>query len=261
MSPESPEMTLDVAIEPAIAVDGHAPVGGPSTVLDLRDGRPPTIVHVAELRGASNDVSRGGRRWQRFLKRGMDIVGASVLLVLVSPLLLLAGIAVVLTSSGGPIFACERIGRDGRPFTMYKIRSMVRGADVLRSRYEGENERSGPIFKMRRDPRITRVGRVLRKLSIDELPQLVNVLRGEMSLVGPRPPLPAEYERYGKRERQRLLMTPGMTGIWQVSGRSEVDFDEWVDMDLEYITSWSLGLDLKLLVLTIPAVLSGRGAY
>ena len=202
-----------------------------------------------------------GRGWQRFVKRGMDIVGASVLLVVVSPLLLLAGIAVVLTSSGGPIFACERIGRDGRRFTMYKIRSMVQGADGLRSRYQGANERSGPIFKMRRDPRTTRVGRVLRKLSIDELPQLVNVLRGEMSLVGPRPPLPAEYATYGTREKQRLLMTPGMTGIWQVSGRSEIDFDEWVAMDLEYITTWSLRLDLKLLLLTIPAVVSGRGAY
>jgi len=261
MNRQPSDRTIAFVIDPGIAADGHAQVGEPSAVLDLRDGRPPTVHHVADLDGSLSDVVPAAHGWRRTVKRGMDIVGASVLLILVSPLLLLAGIAVMLTSSGGPIFACERIGRGGRPFTMYKIRSMVEGADVLRSRYEGDNERSGPIFKMRRDPRITRVGRVLRKLSIDELPQLVNVLRGEMSLVGPRPPLPAEYERYGKRERQRLLMTPGMTGIWQVSGRSEVDFDEWVDMDLEYITSWSLGLDLKLLVLTIPAVLSGRGAY
>lgn len=277
MTPQPSDQTIPVRFERGLTGNnGHVPFVKPSTVIDLTDAavvdlederapivRPSPVrdLHAADLGRSSDDVEPSVHRWQRVVKRGMDVVGAIVLLVVTSPLLLVAAFAVLLTSSGRPIFVCERIGRDGRPFRMYKIRSMVEGADVLRSQYERANERSGPIFKIRRDPRMTPVGRVLRKLSIDELPQLVNVLRGEMSLVGPRPPLPAEYARYEPREKQRLRMTPGMTGIWQVSGRSEVDFDEWVEMDLEYITRWSLRLDLKLLVLTIPAVLSGRGAY
>jgi lipopolysaccharide/colanic/teichoic acid biosynthesis glycosyltransferase len=203
----------------------------------------------------------GAKTWQLVLKRIIDIIGSSVALIVLSPVLVLAAIAVLADSPGPIFFVQERIGRDGRGFRMYKFRSMGKDADEVRYRHERANECSGPIFKIRRDPRITPVGRVLRKLSIDELPQLINVLRGEMSLVGPRPPLPGEFRRYQAREMQRLLVTPGMTCIWQVRGRSEIDFDEWVELDLEYIRTWSLRLDLKLLFLTIPAVISGRGAY
>jgi exopolysaccharide biosynthesis polyprenyl glycosylphosphotransferase len=199
--------------------------------------------------------------WRLMVKRGMDIVGSLLALVLLSPVLVIAGLAVALTSPGPILFVQERIGRDGRPFRMYKFRSMTDDAVERWIHHEHANERSGPIFKIRRDPRITPVGRVLRKLSIDELPQFVNVLRGDMSLVGPRPPLPGEFRHYGHREMQRLSVTPGMTCIWQVSGRSEIDWDEWIELDLQYIRTWSLLLDFKILLLTIPAVLSSRGAY
>jgi lipopolysaccharide/colanic/teichoic acid biosynthesis glycosyltransferase len=191
----------------------------------------------------------------------MDIAGSLLGLILLSPILLIAGLAILLTSSGPVFFVQDRIGRGGQPFRMYKFRSMTANAMEHQIHHEHANERSGPIFKIRRDPRVTPIGRVLRKLSIDEMPQLINVLRGEMSLVGPRPPLPGEFRRYGAREIRRLSVTPGMTCIWQVSGRSDIDWDGWIELDLEYIRTWSLGLDVKLLLLTIPAVLSGRGAY
>jgi lipopolysaccharide/colanic/teichoic acid biosynthesis glycosyltransferase len=144
---------------------------------------------------------------------------------------------------------------------MMKFRSMRRQAHDDRNNVIHLNEVSGPVFKIREDPRLTRVGRLMRKLSIDELPQLMNVIGGQMSLVGPRPPLPEEYETYGPRERRRLSVRPGLTCIWQVSGRSDVDFESWVNMDLEYIDTWTFRQDLKLLLLTVPAVLSRRGAY
>jgi exopolysaccharide biosynthesis polyprenyl glycosylphosphotransferase len=226
-------------------------------IVDVGDPSSPTVelVDVVEL------PSIHAAQWQLFAKRGMDIVGSLLVLVLLSPVLLIAALGVLMSSPGPILFVQERIGRGGRPFRMYKFRSMTHDAADRRIHHEHANERTGPIFKIRRDPRITPVGRILRKLSIDELPQLVNVLRGEMSLVGPRPPLPGEFRRYGVREMQRLSVTPGMTCIWQVRGRSEVDWDEWIELDLEYIRTWSLLLDLKLLFLTIPAVLSGRGAY
>jgi len=237
---------------------------GPDEVVLLR----PVADDTLERKGASEEHVdlvgvglTGAKSWQLFLKRTMDIVGSSVTLVVLSPVLALAAIAVLVTSPGPIFFVQERIGRGGRPFRMYKFRSMRKDADKVRDLHEHSNERSGPIFKIRKDPRITHVGRLLRKLSIDELPQLVNVVRGDMSLVGPRPPLPGEFRRYRAREMQRLSVTPGMTCIWQVSGRSEIDFSDWVELDLEYIRTWSLRLDLKLLLLTIPAVISGRGAY
>lgn len=162
---------------------------------------------------------------------------------------------------GGPVlFAQRRVGRFGHEFTMYKFRSMRQHAEAERAGLEAENEMDGPVFKIRHDPRITRVGRWLRRSSIDELPQLVNVLFGEMSLVGPRPPLPDEVARYQPWQRRRLSMKPGLTCIWQVSGRSRLDFETWMRLDLEYIDNWSLALDVKLLARTIPAVLSGDGA-
>jgi len=200
-------------------------------------------------------------RWQRFAKRTIDVSGSAVLIVLLSPLLLLTAMAVVLTSRGPVLYVQRRVGRTGRPFRMLKFRSMRVQADDDRDNIIHLNEVTGPVFKIREDPRITRVGRVIRRLSIDELPQLANVLTGSMSLVGPRPPLPDEVEGYSQRERRRLTVRPGLTCIWQVSGRSDVDFDTWIDLDLEYIDTWTLRKDVGLLLRTIPAVWSGRGAY
>lgn len=199
--------------------------------------------------------------WKLVVKRAMDIVGSALVLTLFTPVMLLTSLAILATSPGRVLFVQERLGRDGRPFRMLKFRSMYEDAEARRAELADLNECAGPVFKVRRDPRVTPVGRLLRKLSLDELPQLVNVLRGDMSLVGPRPPLPQEYAFYGPRERQRLAVKPGLTCIWQVSGRSDLDFDTWVEMDLAYIRDWSLRLDIRLLLQTIPAVVSGRGAY
>ena len=201
------------------------------------------------------------RGWQRFVKRAIDVVGSLMLIVLLAPILVVTAIAIRVSSRGSVLYVQVRVGKGGRPFRMLKFRSMRRQAHDDRDNVIHLNEVSGPVFKIREDPRLTRVGRLMRKLSIDELPQLMNVIAGQMSLVGPRPPLPEEYATYGPRECRRLSVRPGLTCIWQVSGRSDVDFESWVDMDLEYIDTWSFGQDLKLLLLTIPAVLSGRGAY
>ena len=203
----------------------------------------------------------GPRGWRKGAKRAIDLVGSSFLLLLLLPVLAVSAAAIRLSSRGPALFVQDRVGRNGEPFRMFKFRSMRVNAHDDRVDVAHLNEASGPLFKIREDPRLTRVGKVLRRLSIDELPQLLNVLRGDMSLVGPRPPLPEEYSTYGPRQRLRLVVTPGITCIWQVSGRSDLDFDTWVDLDLEYIASWSLLLDVKILLRTIPAVLSGRGAY
>lgn len=199
--------------------------------------------------------------WQLVAKRGMDIVMSVLAVVVLTPLLLAVAILVATTSRGPIFYVQERVGRGGKPFRIVKFRSMYRDAHDRRGEHADQNIHHGPIFKIRDDPRITPVGRAIRRLSIDELPQFFNVLVGSMSLVGPRPALPEEFLDYTDRERGRLLVKPGVTCIWQVSGRSDVDFDTWIDMDLEYIEEWSLRLDLKLLAKTVPAVISGRGAY
>jgi len=159
------------------------------------------------------------------------------------------------------LYTQTRCGLNGRRFTLYKFRTMCLGADQRLDEVAHLNEVNGPAFKARRDPRVTPVGRVLRRWSLDELPQLVNVLKGEMSLVGPRPPIPAEVERYERWQRRRLSMKPGITGLWQVSGRAGIDdFSDWIALDLRYIDQWSLWLDLKILLKTIPAVIFARGA-
>jgi lipopolysaccharide/colanic/teichoic acid biosynthesis glycosyltransferase len=163
--------------------------------------------------------------------------------------------------SPGPVFFRQtRSGRNGRRFTMMKFRSMVADAESIRPSLEAFNEMSGPVFKMTRDPRITPFGHFMRRTSIDELPQLFNILAGDMSLVGPRPPLPSEVEHYEPWQRRRLSVKPGLTGPWQVLGRNEVGFEEWMQLDLRYIDSWSLWQDIKILIQTIPAVLSRSGA-
>ncbi len=194
--------------------------------------------------------------------KGMfDSVGALALIVVLSPVLLACAVAVRLSSPGPILFRQKRCGLNGREFVMFKFRSMVDGADDMKTSLAEYNEADGPVFKIEDDPRVTRVGRFLRRMSLDELPQLFNVLKGEMSLVGPRPPLQCEVESYEDWQLRRLSMRPGLTGLWQVSGRSTTGFGEWIKLDLQYIDRWSLALDLKILALTIPAVLSGRGAY
>jgi exopolysaccharide biosynthesis polyprenyl glycosylphosphotransferase len=194
-------------------------------------------------------------------KRVLDIVGSLAALVLALPVMIGTAIAIKLDSPGPVFFWQYRLGKDGRPFRFYKFRSMTVGAPDIRDALLGANEASGPVFKIRRDPRITRVGRIIRRYSIDELPQLFHVLVGTMSLVGPRPPIPAEVEQYEPWQTERLAVKPGLTCIWQVSGRSDIGFDDWVRLDIQYVRTRNLWLDLKLLVLTIPAVITARGAY
>lgn len=203
----------------------------------------------------------GARPWQLVVKRTIDICAATILLVLVLPLVLLAALAIVVTTPGGALYVHDRVGVDGRRFRMLKLRSMYAGAAARRAELEDTNEADGPVFKIRDDPRVTPVGRVIRKFSIDELPQLWNVIRGDMSLVGPRPPLPDEVSTYDWLQWRRLAVKPGLTCIWQVSGRCHDDFARWLEMDIDYIRRWSLRLDLVLLAKTVPVVLLGRGAY
>jgi exopolysaccharide biosynthesis polyprenyl glycosylphosphotransferase len=195
------------------------------------------------------------------VKRIMDLAVAGTLGVLASPLLLAIAAAIKLTSRGPVLFRQERVGVNGRTFMMYKFRTMYQGSDKVLEGLKERNVMTGPVFKVRKDPRVTSVGRFLRRWTLDEWPQLWNVVRGEMSLVGPRPPLPHEVDEYETWQRRRLSMRPGMTGLWQVSGRNEVDFDEWMRLDLKYIDHWSLLEDLRILAKTVPAVVLGRGAY
>lgn len=195
-----------------------------------------------------------------FICRVIDVAGCLILLGLLAPLLLLISILIRLDTPGQILYRQTRCGLNGRRFTLYKFRSMFQDADQRKKELIQFNLMEGPVFKMKNDPRITRIGRILRRLSLDELPQLFNVLKGDMSFVGPRPPLPEEVEQYTSWQRRRLSMKPGITGLWQVSGRNQIDFHEWIKLDLEYIDNWSLWLDFKIILKTIPAVLSGRGA-
>jgi lipopolysaccharide/colanic/teichoic acid biosynthesis glycosyltransferase len=195
------------------------------------------------------------------VKRGLDLLGAGAGLVLLWPVLAGVALAVRLEDGGPVLFRQVRAGRDGKPFTMYKFRSMVVGAEAMAPALRRRHPSSGPTFKLRRDPRLTRVGAAIRRLSLDELPQLCNVLRGEMSLVGPRPALPEEVASYTPAQRRRLAVKPGLTCLWQVSGRSDLEFSQQVALDIQYVESSSLLTDVKILLRTIPAVLSGKGAY
>jgi len=208
------------------------------------------------------DVAIKQRSWRaRAAKRTLDIVGSASCLVVAAPALVLVGILVRVTSRGPAIFVQERCGLGGRTFRFYKFRTMVEDAEARKADLEHLNEMSGPIFKIRKDPRITRAGAFLRKTSLDELPQLWNVLCGDMSLVGPRPPTREEVERYTPLQVQRLGVIPGITGLWQVSGRSSIpDFDKWIELDLEYVRTWSLMLDLKILLKTVAVVILAKGA-
>ena len=235
---------IELAVEP-----GLMEIAGPRLHITPVDGLP--LVRLTQPRFS-------GGRW--LFKSGLDRVGAALLLVLAAPLLL--GVALAVRSDGGPaLYRQRRIGVNGREFSMIKFRSMRVGADAEVSSLAERSDGDGPLFKMRADPRITRVGAVLRRYSLDELPQLVNVLTGSMSLVGPRPPLPGEVASYDPAARRRLLVRPGMTGLWQVSGRSDLSWEETVRLDLRYVENWSVALDLSILWKTVNAVLGGRGAY
>ncbi len=194
------------------------------------------------------------------IKRSLDIVVAAMALLLFSPLFLVLALMVKFTSPGPVFYRWHVVGKGGRPFCSYKFRSMVVNADALKAGLEQLNEMKGPVFKLTNDPRITRVGAWMRRYSLDELPQLYSVLIGDMSLVGPRPPLVTEYACFSEYQKQKLAVIPGITCLWQVSGRNRVsDFDEWVGLDLEYIRHWSLGLDLKILLKTVREVFVGSG--
>lgn len=194
------------------------------------------------------------------LKRAMDILLSLVMLLLFGPLFLILAVLVKLSSKGPVIYRQSRVGLGGREFVFFKLRSMVDGAEAMLHEVADLNITGGPTFKHPEDPRITPIGRFLRKTSLDELPQLFNVLRGDMSLVGPRPPLPREVAEYGPREMRRLSVKPGISCLWQVNGRSDLSFDQQVDLDLQYIERRSLPLDVWILLCTVPAVLTGRGA-
>src|SRR4051794_16458121 len=195
------------------------------------------------------------------VKRSFDFLGAIALIVLLSPLLLAIAVAVFVTSRGPILYRSIRPGIGGEPFSCFKFRTMRSDADQVQADLESLNEASGPLFKIRQDPRMTRVGGLLRRFSLDELPQLFNVLTGQMSLVGPRPLPQRDFERLEDWHKKRYLVLPGITGLWQVSGRSELDFDDLVRLDFLYLERWSVGLDLAILLKTIPAVLSRRGAF
>lgn len=219
--------------------------------VDELDGMPIMTIRSGPLDG-----------WPLLAKRLLDICGSVGLLLAMAPIFGIVALLIKLDSAGPVFFRQERVGLNKRRFRLFKFRTMVEGAETQQQTLESLNEAEGPVFKIKDDPRITRLGKVLRRYSIDELPQLLNVLKGEMSLVGPRPLPVRDIERIDAQwHKRRLSVRPGVTCLWQVNGRSDVSFNEWVRMDLEYIDQWSLGLDLKILIKTIPVVLKGAGAY
>ena len=205
-------------------------------------------------------VTNPPRPHQMAVKRLFDIISSSLALAALSPLLVAVAVGIKLTSRGPVFFKQKRVGLHGKSFDMLKFRSMVVNAEAQLAKLQALNEQTGPVFKIKNDPRITRIGRFIRKYSIDELPQLINVLRGEMSVVGPRPPLPKEVEKYSVWQRRRLSVRPGLTCIWQVSGRNQISFEEWMYLDMQYIDNWTLLTDLGLILKTVPVVITGSGA-
>jgi exopolysaccharide biosynthesis polyprenyl glycosylphosphotransferase len=234
----------DLVVDP-----GLMEVAGPRLHVAPVDGLPLLRLTHPSLDGFS-----------RVVKAAVDWLGAALLVVLILPVMVVIGVAV--KADGGPIFFRQvRVGRDGKPFRMIKFRSMVRDAEKRRADLLDRNETDGPLFKIRQDPRVTRAGAILRKYSLDEIPQLFNVLAGSMSLVGPRPPLPEEVARYDREARRKLRVRPGLTGLWQVSGRSDLLWEESVRLDLRYVENWNLALDALILWKTLGAITRGNGAY
>lgn len=196
-----------------------------------------------------------------FFKRTFDIIVSTILLIIFSPIICIAAILIKIDSRGPAFFIQQRVGTKKRKFSMFKLRSMTVDAEQRWKDIAHMNQLDGPVFKIKNDPRITRIGNVIRKTSIDELPQLINVLFGDMSLVGPRPALPHELNKYNAYHFRRLTVKPGITGLWQVSGRNNIPFEEWIKLDLKYIDEWTPWMDIKILALTVPAVISQKGAH
>jgi exopolysaccharide biosynthesis polyprenyl glycosylphosphotransferase len=242
---ELEKTNTDLCVAPALL-----DVAGPRTTIRPVAGLPLLHVDHPEFTGA-----------RRMIKAVFDRAFASIVLLLTAPLLLLATLAIWLADGGPALFRQTRVGKDGKAFTVYKFRTMVLDAEERKGELAVKNEHDGLMFKIRSDPRITKVGYWLRRWSVDELPQLVNVLLGDMSLVGPRPALPEEADRYADHVRRRLMVKPGLTGLWQVNGRADLAWDESVRLDLRYVENWSFVLDLQILWKTVSAVLSGSGAY
>jgi exopolysaccharide biosynthesis polyprenyl glycosylphosphotransferase len=245
LSWELEKLDVNLVVSP-----GMVDIAGPR--LTIRPAGGVALIHVDKPQYS------GAKQLQ---KRMFDTCFSLFVLLVVSPLLLAAAIAVKLTSAGPVFYRSVRVGLDGEPFHMIKFRSMVDGADRKVAELASLNEGCGVLFKIRQDPRVTPVGRFLRRYSIDELPQFINVLRGEMSVVGPRPPLPSEAESYDKKVRRRLLVRPGITGLWQVSGRSDLSWEDSVRLDISYVENWAMMSDVLIVVGTVRAVLRGSGAY
>ena len=214
------------------------------------------------MRDISQDKVVSKKRYLYFfIKRVFDIIASLTGLIILSPVLLITSIAIKIEDKGPVIFSQERVGRNGNTFKMYKFRSMYTNAEEILKELKDLNEADGPVFKMKNDPRITKVGRFIRKYSIDELLQLINIIRGDMSVVGPRPALPKEVAEYDEFAKQRLLVKPGLSCYWQISGRSDIGFEQWMRLDVKYIKEMGILTDLKIILLTIPAVLKGEGSY
>lgn len=212
------------------------------------------IIHNAK------ENEKGNKIVYRFMKRSLDIVLSLIALICLSPLFLIVAVLIKCDSKGTVLYSQVRIGIWGKPFKMYKFRSMCMDADKQLEQLEALNERDGPVFKISNDPRVTRVGKFIRKTCIDELPQLINILKGEMSIVGPRPPLPNEVDQYTPYQMKRLDVRPGLTCYWQIKKGKRTTFEEWVEMDLKYIRERSLRVDIKIIFLTMRVVLSGKGS-
>ncbi|WP_233272032.1 sugar transferase [Mycolicibacterium smegmatis] len=238
-------LDVDLIVSPGIA-----DVAGPRLMVRPAGGVPLIHVDKPQYEGA-----------KRLEKRTFDVCFAILALTLAAPVMLVAAVAIKFTSRGPVFYRAERIGMGGEPFEMFKLRSMVVDADKMLAALAGRSDGNGVLFKMRQDPRVTAVGRVLRRYSIDELPQFINVLRGEMSVVGPRPPLAGEVDHYDAKVRRRMLVRPGITGLWQVSGRSDLSWEDSVRLDLSYVENWSMLGDLVIVAKTVKAVLVGSGAY
>lgn len=216
---------------------------------------------LSQAGGFSVSLSYAPTCWRMRLKRAFDFSASCLALMALAPVMGLIALAIKLSSPGPVFFMQERVGAGGHIFKLYKFRTMVVNAEALKATLLAANEADGPVFKIRRDPRVTAIGRLLRKYSLDELPQLLSIMRGDMSIVGPRPPLPSEVRQYQPHQLRRLSVPQGLTCIWQISGRSNISFEDWVKMDLRYIDTWSLRQDLKIILKTFKVVAQGQGAY
>jgi exopolysaccharide biosynthesis polyprenyl glycosylphosphotransferase len=249
-----PEMQACIRVCERLGV----PFAVPASAFRLERAQPRASHGIDD--GYLHFLHAGAKPRPMWLKRLFDIVASAAALWLLLPFLLAVAALIKLTSRGPILFKQQRAGLHGRTFYMLKFRSMVSEAEEMKARLAALNEQAGPVFKMKNDPRTTRVGRFIRRYSIDELPQLINVLRGDMSIVGPRPPVPSEVGRYEAWQLRRLSVRPGLTCIWQVSGRNQISFEQWMYLDLQYIDNWTLRQDFSLIFRTVPAVLTGRGA-